>query len=464
MIRLNAIISAITVANICAVSAQNHGQPNIIVFIADDAGMDFGCYGNKGISTPNIDMLAASGMRFEKAFLTSPQSSPSRTSMMTGMFAHTIGTQQLHAGIDEETLMMPHYFKQAGYFAASLLKTHWGENGDRQFDKQIGGPVNDNFWTNYQNLLDENLKKPFFLWVGFNDPHRPYNRETINRINSIENVTIPPYLIDGPDTRRDLADYYDEISRMDGDIARMLGELEKRNLMHNTIIVFLSDNGMPFPRAKGTLYDSGIQTPLIFVWKDKIKPETVHNNGLISTIDLAPTLLDLAGIDIPENMYGRGFKEILFDHSKRGREYIFAERNWHNTDEYMRCVRTEKFKLIYNAFYSIPHGTPIDLSTSPSWYELKRNQRDGTLKPEQNQIFVAPRAMVEIFDLENDPDELYNVADRADFLNTGRILARELERWQNQTNDYPWHKNRRSDQSCRITGFPLFSTRPPLID
>lgn len=136
--------------------------------------------------------------------------------------------------------------------------------------------------------------------------------------------------------------------------------------MENTIIVFLSDNGMPFPRCKGSLYDSGIQIPLIFVWKDKIEVECVHSNGLISSVDLAATLLDCAGVSKPENMYGESFKEILLDPSLRGCEYIFAERNWHDTDEYIRCIRTERYKLIYNAYYELPHGTATDLSTSPS--------------------------------------------------------------------------------------------------
>jgi len=474
MSRINKIVCAVTAVNTCvSLSAQNNGerQPNIVVFIADDAGMDFGCYGNKGISTPAIDRLAREGMRFEKAFLCAPQSSPSRTSMMTGMFAHTIGTQDLHTGIDEKTLMMPHYFKQAGYYTACMIKTHWGWYGDRQFDCYIKGnylpdqgPLDDELWSNYGKFLDENQGNPFFLWVGFVDPHRPYNRENCVQTNRPENVTVPPYLVDGADTRRDLADYYDKISRMDGDVGRMMAELEKRQLTDNTIIVFLSDNGMPFPRGKATLYDSGIQTPLIFVWKNQIKPGTVHNNGLISTIDLAPSLFDLVGIHIPENMYGRGFKEILFDHTKRGREYIFAERNWHDTDEYIRCVRSEKYKLIYNGYHFLSHGITMDMILSPCWYELKKHQREGTLKPEQMQLFTVPRAMVEIYDLENDPYELYNVADRAEYLQDGKMLAAALEKWQKETKDYPWWKNRRGDQSDRITGFPLFSTRPALFD
>ena len=113
-------------------------------------------------------------------------------------------------------------------------------------------------------------------------------------------------------------------------------------------------------------------------------------------MDLAATLLDFAGVRMDECVYSKSFRKLLFDPSLRGRDYIFSERNWHDTDEYIRCIRTENIKLIYNAYYDIPHGTAMDLSSSLSWFELKQNQRNGTLKPEQSQIFVAPRAMVEI--------------------------------------------------------------------
>ncbi|MCC8094850.1 MAG: sulfatase [Tannerellaceae bacterium] len=348
-------------------------KPNILVFVADDAGMDFGCYGNSVIKTPNIDRLASQGLQFQNAFLTAPQSSPSRTSMMAGMFAHTIGTEDLHTPIDDQTRIMPAYFKEGGYHTGTMLKKHWGENGDKQFDSVItdlSSPyeldLTEEKYNEYTKFLDQATGHPFFLWVGFNDPHRPYDREVCPQENDPSLRPVPPSLVDGPDTRRDLADYYDEITRMDKNIGRMVGELEKRGLMENTIIVFLSDNGMPFPRCKGSLYDSGIQTPLIFVWKDKIEVECVHSNGLISSVDLAATLLDCAGVSKPENMYGESFKEILLDPSLRGREYIFAERNWHDTDEYIRCIRTERYKLIYNAYYELPHGTATDLSTSLS--------------------------------------------------------------------------------------------------
>jgi len=444
--------------------AQSQNKPNIVVFIADDAGMDFGCYGNKNIKTPNIDKIAESGMRFAKAFLTSPQSSPSRTSMMTGQFAHTIGTEDLHMPLDEKTKMMPYYFRKIGYYTGCMFKQHWGPNGTAQFDcvvkskkDPILGDLSDYSFENYKKFIDNRKKNPFFLWVGFTDPHRSYNREKCPQINAPQTTEIPPYLVNASPTRRDMADYYDEISRMDRSIGKMMKYLEDKGLMDNTVIVFLSDNGKPFPRAKGTLYDSGIQTPLLFKWTNKIQKSTVHSNGLVSTIDLAATLLDIAGTSMGDSVYSRSFKALLFDHTRHGRDYVFSERNWHDTDEYIRSVRTENMKLIYNAYWQIPHGTSMDLSTSLSWYDLKAAQRKGTITKNQMQLFVSPRAMVEIYDLKKDPNELDNVADIAEYVEKGIPLAKLLTEWQKSTKDHPWWRRRRPDQSDRITGFPLKS-------
>lgn len=454
--------------NVCGQSASS--APNILVFIADDAGMDFGCYGNPNVETPCVDQLAKQGLRFDKAFLTSPQSSPSRTSMMTGMFAHTIGTEDLHSPLKAGIRMMPSYFHEAGYHTGSMLKTHWGPEGDKQFDRMIRGgylpnqgDLTEETYVNYSKFLDESGNDPFFLWIGFVDPHRPYNREVCPQVNDPEKMTVPPFLVDGPDTRRDLADYSDEISRMDRNIGKMLAILEEKGKLENTIIVFLSDNGRPFPRCKGSLYDSGIQTPLIFVWKGHIKPGVKHDNGLVSTVDLLPTLLALAGANPPSDIYGKSFHELLFDPKKRGRDYIFSERNWHDTDEYIRCIRSEKYKLIYNAYYELPHGTAADLSSSLSWYELKKKQRESLLNENQKQIFMAPRAMVELYDLENDPFELNNIADIQEHVVKSKHLAKLLVEWQKVTKDHPWWMRRRADKNDRISGYPLFNEVPELI-
>jgi arylsulfatase A-like enzyme len=217
---------------------------------------------------------------------------------------------------------------------------------------------------------------------------------------------------------------------------------------------------MPFPGAKGTAYDAGIRTPLIFSWTGRIKPGTRYSH-LLSTIDLAPTLLDVAGVAKPPQMYGKSIMSVFSDQSKPVRQYVFAERNWHGCDEHIRCVRSEKYKCILNSYIEWPHGIPSDLSTSPSWYELKRLDREGKLTAAQKRIFACPRPGVEIYNLEKDPYELENLADRPEYLDIGRQLATELEMWRDKTADHPSHQRRKADKNDRVTGFPFSKKNPP---
>lgn len=182
-------------------------------------------------------------------------------------------------------------------------------------------------------------------------------------------VEVPPWLVDRPGTRRDLADYYDEISRMDGAIGRMVAELEARGLRENTFILFISDNGAPFPRAKGSLYDAGIRTPFVANWPGVIAPGQRHG-GVLSVIDIAPTVLDMAGLRPPLHLHGTSILPGLTDPSRFARSHAFSQRNWHNSDEHMRSVRTARYKLIRNAYLDLPLGLASDIGSSPAFAEL----------------------------------------------------------------------------------------------
>jgi len=451
--------------------AQLHGtgsKPNIVVFIADDAGMEFGCYGDRGAKTPHIDALAEKGVVFENAFLTAPQCSPSRTSMLSGQYAHTIGTEDLHTGIQEQTRLLPHYLSEAGYFTGLMLKGHIGNHGMEQFDWYDNGfwpdYARDGVWNekavdNFSTFLDESSDRPFFLWVGFVDPHRAYVEDRVvgnraKRVVDPSQVTVSPYLRDDAATRLDLAHYYDEIARMDSHIGGMLEVLNQRGLRENTLVIFLSDNGKPFPRAKGTLYDSGIQTPFVVSWPG-ITPEGKRSKGLLSTLDLAPTLLDVAGLTAPSQMQGHSFKNRLSQPEAPGREILYAERNWHGTDEHMRAIRTDKYLLILNSYIELPHGTPSDLSSSPSWYALTSHRTE--LTPAQAHLFQCPRPAIELYDVKKDPFQLNNLAGQSTYLDVGKMLSNQLINWMQETGDHPPHMRRRHDVVDRITGFPIAS-------
>lgn len=424
--------------------------PNILVLIADDAGWkDFGCYGHPTIRTPNIDQLAKNGLLFRNAFLTTSSCSPSRTSILSGQYAHTIGTEDMHVPLPKGVPLLPTYLKKEGYFTGHTLKTHYGPNGENQFD-WYGKKLAD-----FEDFLNKTDDKPFFFWTGFNEPHRPYDTKDYKNPFHPEKAVVPPTLVDDGATRQDLADYYSEIERMDGEIGQMIAQLKARNKLNNTLIIFLSDNGAPFPRAKGTVYDSGIGTPLIFSWPEGILKDKTYE-PLVSSIDLAPTILQLAGIEKPAAMPGVDLQTIFTNQKAPVRDYVFSERNWHGIDEHIRSVRTDRYKLIVNGAYAqLPFGSPSDIAESPSWQSLYRHREAGTLMPPQKLLFNHPRARLELYDLRKDPYELKNIADEPGQKMRVKELTAILAQWNSETKDVQPTDHIIADKTDRFTGQPL---------
>jgi N-sulfoglucosamine sulfohydrolase len=440
--------------------AASEAHPNILVLVVDDLGWrDVGISGNRGIRTPNIDRLARSGLRVVRAFGTSPQCSPSRISTLSGKYAHTTRTEDLHTPLPDDERILPSYLQGQGYFTGLMAKTHIGLAGERQFEW-----YSPDLAPAFPRFLDSAGTRPFFLWVGFHDPHRPYERGAIAHPHSLAQVTVPPHLADTRETRADLAHYYDEIARMDGEIGRMLDELNRRKLRDSTLVIFFSDNGAPFPREKGTLYDSGTRTPLLFSWPGMISPRSVYDRGLVSAIDLAPTLLDLAGVSAVAGMQGRSLRPMLTaPESFVGEDTVFSERNWHDCDEHQRAIRTARFKLIRtDAYTELPLCITADIGASPSFQALRARAKAGRLTPAQRRLFEVPRARLELYDLTRDPWELRNVADDPQYAAQVRQLAAALERWIETSDDFPAAYRIRDDNTDRVTGVPFTSKIPPL--
>lgn len=428
--------------------------PNFLILIADDLGWkDVGCYGNKKIATPNIDRLAAEGVLFENAFLTIPQCSPSRISILSGKYPHATGTEDLHVPMPDSLNILPHYLQQKNYFSGLLQKSHLGPYGEDQF--QFLHSELDQFAT----FLTAANEQPFFCWVGFSDPHRPYEPNIIDRPQSPEQVVVPPYLVDNTATRGDLADYYNEVRRMDAQIGQYLALLEERNQLDNTVIVFLSDNGAPFPRAKGTLYDAGIKTPLLI--KGPSIPRSERRSQLVSSVDLAPTILEMLGLTVPRNMQGQSFLPLLSNDRAPTRSEIFAERNWHNTDEHQRAIRTERFKLIENSYVDSISGVAADIGGSPSWKSLLVGQQNNTLSLAQRLILQQPRPIYELYDLVNDPEEFTNLATNPNFAEQKKQLIYQLGQWKRATYDFPSDQRRRPDNVNRHTGEKFWFVKVP---
>ncbi len=284
-------------------------RPNVILFIADDLGYDdLGVTGDPVARTPHIDGLARSGMRFERAFVTASSCSPSRSSLITGRYPHSTDAEELHWPLPASQVTFVEKLKQAGYWTAAAGKWHLGDAIKNRFDqvreanpagfqlpaggggstRLVGGQgaaaSGCDQWV--PTLSERPRDRPFFLWLASFDPHRDYEPGSIARPHRPEEVVVPPDLPDHPEVRRDLALYHDEISRLDDYVGQVLAEVERQGVDGETLILFLSDNGRPFPRSKTTLYDSGIRTPLIARWPGRIAPGSVSPDSSAPSISL----------------------------------------------------------------------------------------------------------------------------------------------------------------------------------
>ncbi len=428
-------------------------RPNVLVFIADDMAVDdCGAYGHPKIRTSNIDGLARDGMKFANAFLTTSSCSPSRCSILTGRYPHSTGARQLHLPLPEAQVTIGQRLKEAGYHTAAAGKWHLGNPTRSEFDV-----VETRQYRWVETLKRRPRDKPFFMWFAFVDPHRPYKPGAIKKPHTESDAIVPPYLPDVTETRRDLALYYDEIARMDGVVGRVLAELKAQGADKNTMVVFLSDNGRPFPRCKTTLYDSGIKTPLLIRFPGIVKPGTVCSS-LVSSVDLAPTIMDVCGERVPKSMQGRSFQALLTSPAKSIRRYIYAEHNWHDFDDHGRSVHSVQFNYIRNYYTDIPGTPPADAVQSPTFQVMRRLRDAGELKPHQKGCFLKPRPKEELYDVENDPHELRNLAELPKYAGVLKQMRGALAAWEQETADRV-PESRRPDEFDRETGQRLRKQR-----
>lgn len=448
-------------------------SPNILLIIADDMNWnDCGAYGHPAIRTPNIDSLARQGMRFEHAYLTASSCSPSRASIITGRYPHNTGAEQLHWPLPPDATTFVERLKHAGYYTAAVGKWHLGEAVENHFDvvreastagfqlpsgpqqespRMIAGqPSGCEKWID--QLRERPRGKPFFFWLAALDPHREYEPGALDPPHSPHDVQLPPYLPDTPAVRDDLTMYYDEIGRLDQYVGRVLQELDRQQVADNTVVLFISDNGRPFPRDKTTLYDGGIRTPWIVRWPGHIEAGVV-SQSLVSSVDLAPTFLEIAGLPIPETFAGTSICPILSDPTASVRNYVFAEDHWHDFEDHARCVGTQRYKLIRNDYYDLPATPSADALRSPTWQAMRALRSAGGLTASQENCFLSPRPKYELYDLQQDPDELHNVyQDVAYRAERDRLLA-ALRKWTRDTGDY-LPSRRTPDEFDRETGEP----------
>jgi arylsulfatase A-like enzyme len=443
-------------------------RPNIVFIIADDmAWDDSGAYGHPRIQTPNLDKLAQEGMRFDNAFLTTSSCSPSRTSIITGLYPHNTNAEQLHWPLPADKITFVEQLKASGYWTAQAGKWHMGEAIKDRFDlvedvgtkgfqlsptgektKQLGdGSGCENWISTLQKRPND---KPFFLWLAAVDPHRPYSEGIIETPHALEDVVLPPYFPDTKEVREDFAHYYNEITRLDHYVGEVIDELDKEGVSENTLILFISDNGRPFPRDKTTLYDGGIKTPWIVKWPAQVQPNSVCNN-LVSSIDIAPTFMAIAGLDGLPTFEGIDFSNLLGNPEKEVRDIIYAEDHWHDYEDYTRAVRTKKHKYIRNFYPDLPNTPSADAFVGGTFAAMRKLKDKGELTKAQLSCFLPSRPEEELYDIVNDPYELENLAKDPDHRETLALLKAELKHMRKLTQD-SLPKFRTPDEFDRETG------------
>ena len=354
--------------------------------------------------------------------------------MLTGRYPHSTGAMRLHEPLPADQVTFTQKLRDAGYWTALAGKTHVGPSALKSFDlvKQGGGPSGCENWI--PTLRARPKDKPFFAWLAAIDPHRPYEKWTLPEPHDPKAAVVPPYLPDVPEVRGDLAMYYDEVTRLDWFVGTVLNELRGTGVEGDTLVLFLSDNGRPFPRCKTTVYDSGIRTPLVARWPGRVKDGGACP-ALVSSIDLAPTILALAGVEAPPTVQGVSFVPLLDDPSKKVRDYIHAEHNWHDFDDHGRAVRNPRYKYIRNHYTDVPGTPPADAVRSPSFQAMRRLRDDKKLTPAQMNPFVVPRPAEELYDCDADPHELTNLINDPAHAAALKELRAEYDRWVKATDD-----------------------------
>ncbi|XZE44683.1 sulfatase-like hydrolase/transferase [Pirellulaceae bacterium SH467] len=431
-------------------------RPNILLLLSDDHSYPFlSCYDDRNIRTPNIDRLAKEGFASHRFFTACPQCVPSRAALMTGKSPVAARMTRFSSPLPADQITLPEILRdQGGYYtgicgrsyhldgsvgrgndvADSILR----ENNLRTFEKRVHflkGCGDEAVPGTIQEFLDGRPEdQPFFLWANFSDPHHVWNAPPTWRPNPKE-LSLPAHWPDIPEMREQFADYCAEVNRLDDTVGKVLAVMEERGLLENTLVVFLGDNGAALPHGKGSLYDPGSNVPFVMCGPGILKASQSRN--LLSGEDVAPTLLEAAGLPIPNSMSGVSFWALATGADYQPRRHVFIERGPHGSApvsvnmassgyDLGRAVRSDRFKFIYNCTPWLPYS-PVDSASGPAWTAMKKQNEEGTLLENwKNAYFTVPRPVYELYDLESDPSELHNLAGKPEFAEFEDQLRRAL--------------------------------------
>jgi N-sulfoglucosamine sulfohydrolase len=431
-------------------AAANRPKPNILFCIADDWSWPHaGAYGDRVVRTPVFDRIAREGVLFTHSFCAAPSCTPSRAALLTGQAPHRLEEGgNLWGFLPKKFRAYPELLEQGGYCIGHTRKG-WGP-GNFQAGGRTQNPAGPQFRDFGEFLKQAPSGKPFCFWFGSQDPHRPYEPGSGNKAGlKAEDVKVPPYLPDTPEVRNDLLDYYFEVERFDREVGQLLKLLEDAGRLDDTIIIVTSDNGMPFPRCKTNLYDSGSRMPLAVRYPPRFKPGHVSNQ-LVSHTDIAPTLLELAGLAAPLEMTGKSLLRLLEGGNQTDRGAVFLERERHanvrkgDLSYPSRAIRTADFLYVRNFRPDRwPGGDPElhvavgpfgDCDGSPT-KDFVTLHRDLPAFRRTFELSFAKRPAEELYDLRKDPHQLANIAGQTEYVSIRKQLRGQMEEWLTRTGD-----------------------------
>jgi len=414
---------------------------NVILYVVDDQGStDAGCYGNPVIQTPGLDILAAHGTRFTHAFCTTASCSASRSVILSGLHNHTNGQYghqhaYHHFSSFDRIRSLPVLLTEARYRTARCGKYHVAPESVYPFGQVIRAGHPRQAADNCRAFIAAQEDQPFFLYFCTNEPHRPFKRD--GDTFQPEQVIVPPYLPDSPECRQELARYYDSVKRADSGLLRLIEIVRETGHWDDTVIIYISDNGIAFPGAKTTLYDPGMRLPCV-VRNPRVAQTGVVCNAMVSFTDITPTILDLCGA-LPDGyrFHGRSFASVLGQSAAAGWDEVYASHTFHEITMYypMRVVRTRRYKLLWNIAHGLEYPFASDLHASATWQGLVK--RGDTIYGKRSVAAYLHRPVFELYDIEQDPHEVVNRADDPACAAVLAELQNKLKAFQKRTKD-PW--------------------------
>ncbi|WP_296460850.1 sulfatase [Rubinisphaera sp.] len=457
-------------------------RKNVVLFIADDHGFQIGAYGDEVAKSPGLDRLAAEGTKFTNAYCTTASCSASRSVIMTGLYNHATGHyghahSYNHFGTYQSVVPLTKHLDAAGYRTCSIGKYHLAPSDVYYFESYENGGIQGGsrnpvaMANNAEAWIKKDDDRPFFLYFCTSDPHRGGGPGNFANFNNKENpypgterilfkpedMIVPPWLPDTEEVKEELAEYYQACNRVDQGVQRLYEILEETGHLDDTLFIFTSDNGPPFPGAKTNLYQPGANLPFIVRDPDQ-KSKGLTTDAVINWTDITPSILDYCdvtpkkypplrttevgaptpkGKEVPYEFHGRSFLPVLTQEHPDGWDNTFMSHTFHEITMYypMRVVIEGDYKLIFNIAHQLPYPNASDLFASPTWQSaLKRDEKtfgQKTIYDYEN------RPRFELYNIAEDPYEGKNLSFDPEHQGKLKHLQEKLQAFQKETKD-PW--------------------------